>query len=368
MKFKTNTEEFKRVIEKCNKVIPKKPSIAILEYVKITICNNKMQISVTDLNNSAYMAIDVDNIVDLIDIQFLLNDTKMLAKGMKFFKDNFITFEIEYENNKIKNNKIKLMCGSKELTQKIKLDTKIFPDEENFEMSKNFIAYDYNINKLKKRYDLIKYARAKNNQTAYRTILEGIHFNNNDMVTTDGYRLAINIDKDFNVKTPFTISHDVLQLLSSLFNDKIHIHMEINNKIIVFSDDYTVLKSKLLEGEYFKYENCIPNAESNVEINIKDFQENLKYLKTFIDAKHTAPIKWLNNKLSLCHAKGEYKTEVEIKGNFKSAIGFNCNYMLDGLSQFKDNIVKCTIIAPNSPIKIVDDENIALILPIKLEE
>jgi len=346
MKFSVYTDEFKDAILKVEKARAKKSTVEVLENIKMSIENNKCILFASDLEQFVKTEIEVFDKTD--DIFFIFRDTKTLIKAMKFFKESVINFDFENEN-------IKIQCGDKKATlATIKSDN--FPD---FPKVEGVDVYNYNANKLSERFNLIKYAVGKN---IAKPILTGIHFNNNDMVSCDGYRLAINSDDILNTKNPFIVAENTLKLCNDILEQDITI--SVNNKYIQIKNKNTSIVGRLLDGVYVDYKRVIPQNSNKIECNIKSFADNLKYLKTFLDTKYD-PVVWKNDRLILKNSSGIYEGDMNVMGSFDYSIGFNCEYMLESLSQFKAESINILMGDRNvQPMLFKDENNTAILLPI----
>lgn len=116
-----------------------------------------------------------------------------------------------------------------------------------------------------------------------KPIFQGIHFNNNDMVAIDGFKLAINSNDALNIDTPITVPESALKIAVDVLQGDIKITTD--GKYISIKDDNTSVIIRLLGGEYHDYKRSIPTVNNFVDVDIKNFMEALKYLKTFISEK-----------------------------------------------------------------------------------
>ena len=90
----------------------------------------------------------------------------------------------------------------------------------------------------------------------------------------------------------------------------------------------------------------------------------------FVENKEKNPVRFDDGKLCIKNSKGEFAAKVDIQGNVNTVYGFNIQYMMDGLSQFKDSD-EITIKSGNaySPIILTDNaDNLALVLPVRLKD
>lgn len=354
MNFTVSTNDFKVAINKVVKVIPTKSSLEILENVHIIIKDNMCTLHTTDLTTTIVSKIPT-NKMETGTINFILGDVKNIQKAMNFFKSDYVKFSID-------GNVLTIICGNKKISKNIEIEAE---EVNTFPCLPEIISnreYTYNAEDLKRRFNLVKYAIAKNGNNP---ILQGVHFNNNDMVTLDGCRMSINKDVSLSIDTPITILAEPLKIATDILKGCIKINTDSN--YISITDENTTVFIRLLDGEFFNYKNAIPSEINCTETNIKDFTEAIKYLKTFISGKNRTAIQWFENELKLKTEKGMFEVSIKGTNQINDVIGFDCNLMVDALSQFEGE-AEIYLNKKTSPILIKQKDNIALIMPTTIKE
>lgn len=349
MKFTVLTSEFKEAMAKMDKVLLKKTSLPVLGNIKISIDYNSCFIYATDLEQFVKTEVSLINSVD--NGSFVFSDTKSLIKAMKFFKGSEIEFDVV-------DSVVSVKCGDKKATLKtLDVEHPEFPEVKD--KTQECI---YTSKKLSERYNLVKYAVSKN---SIKPVLTGIHFDGNNIVSCDGFRLAINTDNNLTINNPFTVCVNTLQLCDKMLDGDITI--AYNKKYVEIADKNTTIIGRLYNGEYVQYKSVIPKNNNMLTIDVKNLVENLKYLKTFVE-NSTDYIAWNGNCLRYNSSSGQYEANIEMKGNFDYTIGFNVNYMLDCLTQF-DGSAEIYMGEKNvNPMLFKQGSNTALVLPCRMKE
>lgn len=349
MKFTVLTSEFKEAMAKIEKALPKKAIVPVLENVKISIDSNSCFIYATDLEQ--FVKTEVCLLRSNENGSFVFYDTKSLIKAMKFFKNPEIEFDVG-------ENSVSVKCGDKKANLKtLDADYPEFPV-----VNDKLQECNYSAKKLSKRYNTVKYAVSKSET---KPILTGIHFDKNNMVTCDGFRLSINTDDEILIQSPFTAHINTLHLCDKILDGNIMI--SYNKKYIQIKDNSTTIIGRLFDGEYIDYNRVIPNNNNMIKVDTKNFTENLKYLKTFVGNKYDY-IAWKGDCLKYQSHEGEYEANIEMQGEFSYTIGFNVNYMLDCLTQFEDEIEVYIGDSNLNPMLFKQGNNTALVLPCRLKE
>jgi DNA polymerase-3 subunit beta len=353
VKFTVNTREFTEGLSKVIKVTGKNKQFPAIENVKVELKDNMCYLSATNLTQFVKIQINAETYNNTSS--FVFTNSQNIFKAMKYFTNDIIDFDVD-------NNKVIIKCGGKKADQNI-FNADVFPEFPKTIINK---TYNYNIKKLKERFDLIKYAISENES---RPVLCGIHFMDNRMVACDTYRLALNRDENLTIDKPFTIPAEAFKYIIDIFNGIIDIGM--CDKHIQLIDQDTIFISKLLEGDYVSVDSVIPKSlKYNVKADIIDFKNAIQYLKTFINSKEKCPVAWQNNKVMIITANGEtYESDVNIDGKFDFQIGFNVDFMITALSQFKDNKeIEIGLNGNVSSFVLSDGNNLALISPMRLSE
>ena len=349
MKFTVLTSEFKEAMAKIEKALPKKSVVPVLENVKISIDSDSCFIYATDLEQ--FVKTEVYLLSNRDSGSFVFSDTKSLIKAMKFFKGSEIEFDVGETSVSVK-------CGDKKANLKIlDADYPEFPVVEN-----KLQECEYTAKKLADRYNLIKYGVGKDIR---RPIMTGIHFDGNNIVSCDGFRLAVNADDGLSVNSPLTACLNTLQLCDKMLDGEIAI--AYNKKYIEISDKNTTIIGRLYDGEYINYKGVIPQNYNMLKIDVKNFTENLKYLKTFVE-NSADYIAWNGNCIKYNSSEGQYEANIEMQGEFNYTIGFDVNFMLDCLTQFEGEIEVHMGETNVNPMVFKQGYNTALVLPCKLKE
>lgn len=145
-----------------------------------------------------------------------------------------------------------------------------------------------------------------------------------------------------------------------------HILFEING--------YTII-SRLLEGEFMKYESIIPtNYNTVVRTKTKDMINSVERVALIITDRFKAPLKLEFRedelKISTATALGTAndKLEVSVDGN-DIEIGIQSRYILDALRAGEEEEILIGMVSPTNPVCIIPTSGesfLYLILPVRL--
>ncbi len=221
-----------------------------------------------------------------------------------------------------------------------------------------------------------------------RQIFTGCLFEINNktlnVVAVDGYRMAIKkaevntSGNDFSCVIPGKTLNEVNKIISDSF-DLVKIGVSKNQAL--FEMDNCKIVTRLLDGEFLKYQNAIPsNWETRIKVNKNEiqncFDRILLISASAIEKEKRYPVK-INIEvgkvlISCANQTGDAKEEMFIETEGKELeIGFNPKFFIDALKVIDDEEVYIEFGTNRSPsiIKPVDQgDYIYMILPIKMKE
>lgn len=183
-----------------------------------------------------------------------------------------------------------------------------------------------------------------------RPILTGVLFRNIDsklnIVATDSYRLAVSEcsdslgDGDSDVLLPAKAAVEIVKLFSKSDNVKV----TLGDNAVRFSSGSTKVASRLIDGDYPKYEGLIPKeAPFKFTVNSDALADVVKRVRLM--ARESVPVKLVLNsdRVSLEATTLDVGNASEIvEGVYVGedlTIGFNPEFLMYGLNETNGNIV-----------------------------
>ena len=205
-----------------------------------------------------------------------------------------------------------------------------------------------------------------------------------NVVAVDGYRLAIKskeIDSNsnsFSSVIPGKTLNEVNKIISDSFDT---VKIGISRNQALFEMENCKIVTRLLDGEFLKYSNTIPqNWETRIKVNklqIQNCFERVALISaSLVEKEKKYPVK-VNIEIgkvviSCANQTGDAKEEIYVDTEGKELeIGFNPMFFLDALKAIDDEEVYIEFGTNRSPCIIKPIENgdyIYMILPIKIKE
>lgn len=226
-----------------------------------------------------------------------------------------------------------------------------------------------------------------------RVELTGVLFSFNEgklsLAATDSYRLA---EKEIDIKSsnpaemgeehkaivPAKTAQELMRILTNFNDDGLEQETELKIYLaenqILFTVDSVDLISRLINGHYPDYKQIIPTqSQTEILVERSELTRAVKAAALFSKTGvNDINLQFSKNKIiisAFSGASGESQIEVEadIRGG-TNEIMFNYRYLLDGLNNISDSLVRINILDSNTPCVIKpekDNDYLYIIMPIR---
>ena len=374
MHFTVSKGVLQRGLQKVVGVIPTKTTIPILENVLLELQGNKLQITGTDLEICISTEISVNADMD----GACAVPAKALNEILRELPEIPVEVQLEEQNKvsiRTQNGLYKLGSQPKEEFPSIVLEE----SEGKFDIDSSILSRMINRTIFAVSTDEL------------RTTLMGVYFQLLEegfrCVATDGHRLVKiktsevkSPDFQKNVIVPTKALSLILRNIESL-EDPQNINISFGENHLIFRMDGTFIYSKIIEGQYPKYENVIPvDNDKKMIVNKEQLEAAVRRVAIFSNS-FTHQIKFVveNDVLKISSEDIEYGGEgnEELSVKFEAdviEIGYNGLYILDIIKNIdtdevafllKDS-VSAAIVTPIS--QKANEDLMMLIMPIRLTD
>jgi len=197
---------------------------------------------------------------------------------------------------------------------------------------------------LKKAIAKTSYAISNNDVRYYLTgLLLEIEDGKMAFVTTDGHRMAIyKSDFETNKKVRVIIPNKTIGFLQKVLTASGDVILTISKTHITVSinDGEMVIKSSLIDGEFPKWQNVIPDNTIHLNLDKKDFENAIKQALILSNEKYQGLKLTINPTSLLISGKNSQLEEASGELDFESdsiidtfEIGFNGKYLLESVQK-----------------------------------
>jgi len=231
---------------------------------------------------------------------------------------------------------------------------------------------------LKKLIEMVQYAMAQQDIRYYLNgVLLVVDGSNLKLVATDGHRLAFTSEKleqeysKREVILPRKTINELMKLLS-VNDEEISIEFSDNQVRMIFSG--ITLISKIIDGKFPDYDRVIPSYTNHLTLDRVAILQALQRAAILSNEKFRG-VRFILTERNLCVISSNSEQEEaqeDIETDYHGAaldIGFNVNYLLDGLNCTADDKVIFSFGDPNSSILITLQGNDAfkyVVMPMRI--
>lgn len=365
MKIICNTSILAEAVMNVQKAVMTKTAMPILEGILFTADEKGVKLTGYDLEIGIETVIEAD----VIEEGSVIINAKTFCDIIRHIPYDKIIFETD---DKLQ---CKIYCGDIEYYM-----TGISPkDYPELPVIINGKDIDISQKILK---DMIKKTIFSVAVNDVRVIHKGIKFEIKPgeirLVAIDSHRIAIRKEfieyngEELSFVVPAKTMGEIMKLIPEgdgfikIGLGRRHILFEING--------YTII-SRLLEGEFMKYESIIPtNYNTVVRTKSKDMISSVERVALIITDRFKAPLKleFRENELKISTATAlgtaNDKLEVSVDGN-DIEIGIQSRYILDALRAGEEEEILIGMVSPTNPVCIIPttgESFLYLILPVRL--
>ena len=349
---------------KVSKALSVKATNPILEGIKITARGDKLTLLATDTELTIEKTIKADVLME--------GETVVVGKY-------FVDFAKKLEKEQVE------LCRLYDGGLQIKYsdsesELQVFPVENypKFEKDENGAYFEISQSEFKKVVERTVFACSTDDS---RPILKGVLFEiENNLLTgvaLDGFRMAvvkkeIKASQDMKVVIPARALNEIMRLLDK---DDQTIKVILQKNTLLVEVENTVLFSRLIEGEFVKYNHIIPQSFSNtVTVNKQALLNSIERASIVVRTDRYNVVKFdIKEEGMTVSAKSEVgnvneNVPVNITGKDIS-IAFNGKYLADYLKITSEDFIILNLNTPIDPciITSVGSEGfLYLLLPVRI--
>lgn len=364
MRFEIYSKNLKALVDRVSAVVPKKPALNYLTYVKVEVIGKNLKIHATDVENYIIARTDVNSYED--GATWVRYDDLKRVTGM--------AGDVTISSSE---NTMRFANGSKAYEISCTDFNDVFPEVPvmNDAKSAMSIADKAIVEALKKISCCLG-----NNDT--NKILEAYYINLDDseIVALDGHRIGVaKITPVKNHGGRFLIDKKILPILTAAVgkNKVLNIiYVETNDKSLrLFSDDFELF-TRLVNGTPYNYQQLINVPQDwRVKACTRSLERIAKEYVKVGKIDSTKPMMFYKNS-----SKNVFATSMEC-ADFRTSdvfdvdgyteeikFGMNPQFIADACSSLDDDMAIVGTYKSNAPIIIKDSDYKFLILPVNVNE
>jgi DNA polymerase-3 subunit beta len=231
---------------------------------------------------------------------------------------------------------------------------------------------------LKKLLGSVQYAMAQQDIRYYLNgVLMVIEGNQIKLIATDGHRLAYTssqLDTEHTKREVILSRKTVNELFKLLADSEDKIQLELAEKQVKISFSDITLTTKVIDGKFPDYDRVIPNYTNHLTLNRQIILHALQRAAILSNEKFRGVrfVMTENNMRIISSNSEQEEAQEDIENDYKGPaldIGFNVNYLLDGLSNTNTQEVTLSFGDSNSSILITvpgDEDFKYVVMPMRI--
>ncbi len=361
MKFTVSSSELSNVLQYVGKVINPKHTLAILDYFKFELKENKLTITASDLETTQVSSIEVV----AVDMEgSILVPSKMILDFLKEFADQPITIDTNLSNGEI------TMIWETGRVTITGISTMGYPSVTEHESD---IVHSFEI-PVQELYDGITntlFAAAdKNTRPIMNGICMDIRPDKCVFVATDAHKLVkMTLPKNLGLEqqTMIVIPKKAATLVKAfLAKESGLVKIEVDAKNIFFTINDTTFISRLIEGKFPNYDVVIPTQNPNkVIVDRQMFLNSIKRVSVCANqVTSLVLLKLENNTMHLETKDSDFSVEAHDYLNCSydgepMTIGFKYPLLIDILT---------TLTTTDVVVELSEPTRAGVILPVPTEK
>ena len=363
MKIVCSKSELVKGVNIVSKAVPTRTTMAILECILIDASTNEIKLTAND------MEIGIETTIEgnIEERGIIALDAKLFGDIVRKLPDNEVTIESDVTY------KTTISCekANFNLVGKSGEDFAAIPMVTR---NKPIVISQFTLKEVI-RQTIFSIADNDNNKIMMGELFD-IKANNLKVVSLDGHRISIrNIElkesyEDKKVIVPGKTLNEISKIINGSIEDMMEIYITDNH--IIFEFENTTMVSRLIDGEYFRYEQMMKSDyETKLSINKKEILDCIDRATLLVKEGDKKPIIMNitngNMELSINSVIGSMKEDIEINKEGKDImIGFNPKFFIDALRVIDEDTIDIYMVNPKAPCYIKDADNryIYLILPV----
>lgn len=375
MKLVCSKPQLMEIINTVQRAIAPKTSLPILECIKIDASGDG---NVVFTGNNIDLCIEYNSECFVTEGGTIALASKMFGEIVRRLPEGDVTINVNPANYVTK-----IKSGSSEFNiQGISPDE--FPAAPILDEKFRFTFTQAALRKVIRK-TIAFVAQTEGKKPVLTGALFEIKNNRLNVAASDGRRLAVVREeiKDTVSDNKLVVPGQTLRELIKILKDEDEpVTIIVSDRNVLFDFGYYQVYSRLLDGEFLKYESIISavnsiNVVAEKRYIVDSLERALLLINDDISAKseNKVPVRFnmAYNKIdvSCITSKGQVNdtVNVELDGG-ELQIGFNCSFLLDALSACDEEKIKMEFSAPTSGCFIKsttgDDSFIYMILPVRL--
>lgn len=375
MKLVCSKAQLVEIINTVQRAIAPKTALPILECIKIDANGDG---NVVFTGNNIDLCIEYNTECTVTEGGTVALASKMFGEIVRRLPEGNVTITVDPANYRTK-----VESGSSKFNFQ-GIDPDEFPNAPVLDETFRFTVTQNSLKKLIRK-TISFVAQNEGKKPVLTGTLFEIKNNYLNVVASDGHRLAVVKEEiletveNNKIIVPGATLREILKVLK---DEDEKVNVIVSDRNVLFDFGYYQVYSRLLDGEFLKYDAIISAVNSiNVVVEKRTIIDSLERAILLINddisakSENKVPVRFniAYNKIDVSCITGKGQVNDTVPATIDGGeltIGFNCRFLLDALTACDEEKVKMEFSAPTSGCFIRsfegDDSYIYMILPVRL--
>jgi DNA polymerase-3 subunit beta len=366
MKVTCRSEELAEKLAVVGRGVSTRTSVHVLTGILVTAESGRLTLAATDMELSVRLAFDAATESDgtvVVPGRLLVDIARLLPPGD-------VTLEYRAEEGLAH-----LTCGP------AAYDLNTFAAEDFPRLPELDGGEAFSIDRQAFLETVGRVSRAASRDES-RPVLTGIlvRFENGKLVmaATDSYRLSVKETeleggpgRELEAIVPARALGELARIAQAATSDAIEVGIQENQ--VVFSVDGVTLTARRIDGQFPNYKQLVPESfESEVEVGREELLDVVRRTSLMAQRKSPLRLRFAEGELTVTAQTqdvGEARESLPVRyAGDPLEIGFNADFLREGLESVTDDKVRLKLISPLRPglVQGEGDDFLYLIMPIRL--
>ncbi|MCR5627078.1 MAG: DNA polymerase III subunit beta [Lachnospiraceae bacterium] len=367
MKISCSKSELLNGVNIALKAVPNRTTMNILECIMIIVENGSIKL----ISNDTEMGIETTIKGNITENGIIALDAKLFSDVIRKLPEGDISIEVKDDlTTTIKCMKLKFNLPGRSGDDFVMLPS--VKKDESITISQFTLK------------EVIRQTIFSVSDNDSNKLMTGILFDIEDdklkVVSLDGHRISIRnigLRKQYNNRKliiPGKTLGEISKILSGEVEKEVNIYY--TDKHVLFEFDNTILVSRLIEGEYFQYNQMFSEKyDTKITINRKSFLESIERATLLAKEGDKKPViigiedDAIEVRMNSTIGSLNEFIDVTKEGN-NLQIGFNPKFLIDALRVIDDEEIKLYMMNAKAPCFIEDDEKkyTYIVLPVNFNQ
>lgn len=354
MKIRVDKNNLLHAISTVQKAVSSRPSMPILKGILIVAKEQSLTLTANDLQ----IGIETTLNCEVFKQGSIVVDSKLFGDVVRHIRDEYLMMEVD-ERFSVRIQNIDLEINLKGYSDQEFPDLPMMHSNESIGIKEDVFL------------DMLNQTLFAVADTEYSQIINGVLFqlidNELTLAASDGYRFALRnqlIENMSGQNTRYVVPGATLKEIKKLlsYDHENYIRIAVDSNHVIFTMGSTRIISRLLEGDYIKYESIIPTTYfTKVAVPTEALLDALGINSVLAEKVNSSVILNIEKDFIEVRSRSEIgkiskRVQARIEGE-PLTIGFNIRYLTEGIKANNEDMTRISFVKGSKSPGVITSKN-----------